>query len=263
MLHHQSSYTPNNSAHSAAPPTPHYQTHNPYSHYGGPTQTPSHHQSIHQPQYALQGLSAQRAAATAAAAAAPTTSHGSHSSNYNPPRQPEVYTFDEMANSNVPVDIRAQFHHDKGGKIIWYTAPPLDFDPLPQQKQALGHSLRYLADKARNKEAERKKRSAHKAEMAADAVENAKRQKVEMAAMKEQNFTHNTNVMQQWCNTVENGTDEIYQQLDGDDWKKIRQGDMSRLAAMQGQAFREKLEVEKYRERVEKERQVRIGAIKL
>lgn len=72
---------------------------------------------------------------------------GHHNNAYNPPRPPEVYTLPDSTNEAVPSHIRTQLQCDNVGRLLFFTAPPLDRPrhQLSPEDSGLGHSLRYLA----------------------------------------------------------------------------------------------------------------------
>lgn len=49
-----------------------------------------------------------------------------HANIYNPPRPPEVYTLPENVNESIAREMREGFQHDSAGRILFFTAPPLD-----------------------------------------------------------------------------------------------------------------------------------------
>ncbi|XP_044717589.1 bromodomain-containing protein [Hirsutella rhossiliensis] len=64
---------------------------------------------------------------SARAALAPVTgSTTQHATVYNPPRPPEVYTLTDGANDALPTALRQGFQHDDAGRVLFFTAPPLD-----------------------------------------------------------------------------------------------------------------------------------------
>ncbi|KAK6582603.1 hypothetical protein PZA11_005011 [Diplocarpon coronariae] len=249
-LNRQNSYGSN--APSGAPQTPHYQSSSAYQYNSAaapmvqqpnPTPNYTHHQSSN----------------TAPRAVLPASNH--HSSQgvmYNPPRAIEVYTLGEPANSAIPADIRAQFHHDESGKVIFYTAPPLGINPIPQEKQGLGHSLRYLADKARGRVEDDNKRKARAAELEAAANQKLKRLKTEDDGRLDRIVGQKLNALEKWKIGMERGTDELYQQLHGENWFAVRARDLASLALQQEQTFGQKQEVEAFHRRREERKEVEI-----
>ncbi|PQE28092.1 RSC complex subunit protein [Rutstroemia sp. NJR-2017a WRK4] len=222
-LQHQNSYGSHSSAsHVPVPPTPTYQPTTTYNQYAASTPTTSHHANpltTYQPQY--QSNTMPRASAPVAA------SHGSHNNAYNPPRQVEVYTLPDAANAAIPADIRSQFHTDEYGRIIFYTAPPLDLNPIPEDKQHLGHSLKYLAERVRRKEELEKKRKARAAELEAEAEERTKRIKADAEATKRFLLEAQVKTVEAWCEKMNKGTEELYRQLYGDNWKEVGDVEMT------------------------------------
>ncbi|KAK5003886.1 hypothetical protein LTR39_006304, partial [Cryomyces antarcticus] len=94
----------------------------------------------------------------------PTTVRQTASSYLHPP-PPEVYTLPDLANATIPQEIREQFHHDEQGRVLFFTAPPLDTVSPVKEGAALGHSVRYLAAKARREQSLRQKRWAEDSEL--------------------------------------------------------------------------------------------------
>ena len=185
-------------------------------------------------------------------------SHNSHTNAYNPPKSVEVYTLADVANSSIPADIREQFHHDEYGRVIFYTAPPL----AVTDNKNLNHSLRYLADKARSKEADEKKRKARQADLEAQASEKIKRLKTDTENQKQQGLNARLSTMMKWCDEMEKGTDKLYEKMHGDDWKPARELDLARLAAAQKETFKRTKELEEFRKSRENKDNVKITGFK-
>lgn len=87
---------------------------------------------------------------------------GQHPNAYNPPRPPEVYTLSETINDAIPRDIREDFKRDGLGRVLFFTAPPLDRrNKLDPECAHLGHSVKYLAGRKewlKERELKRKER---------------------------------------------------------------------------------------------------------
>lgn len=190
------------------------------------------------------------------------TAHSGHTNTYNPPRPVEVWTLADTANASIPADIRAQFHHDEYGKIIFFTSPPLDANPVPEEVQNLGHSLRYLADKARNKEADEKKRKAREVELEAAATERLKRIKADEGASEQWILDQKVKALKNWSAETEKGTDELYKKLYGDDWQQVKELDLAKLAVQQEQAFNKQKGLEKFKKERKGKDEVKITGFK-
>lgn len=81
------------------------------------------------------------------------------SAAYKAPQPVEVYVLNDHANASIPQDIREQFQRDEKGRVLFFTAPPLNVDqPLTKEGRALGHSARYLAARAKKEQAKAEKR---------------------------------------------------------------------------------------------------------
>ena len=70
----------------------------------------------------------------------------SHGTMYNPPRPPEVYTLPDTVHEAFSQDVLNQFQKDAAGRILFFTAPPLDraHNGFSRNSSGLGHSAKYL-----------------------------------------------------------------------------------------------------------------------
>lgn len=85
---------------------------------------------------------------------------------YNPPRPPEVYTLPDNVNEALTPELRHQFHHDANGRVLFFTAPPLDRsnNGLSSTSAGLGHSAKYLAGREEWLAERKRKREEREAE---------------------------------------------------------------------------------------------------
>lgn len=83
---------------------------------------------------------------------------------YKAPQVAEVYILSDHANATIPHEIREQFQRDEKGRVLFFSAPPLNVgQPLNKDGRALGHSARYLAAKAKKDATKAAKRKADEA----------------------------------------------------------------------------------------------------
>jgi chromatin structure-remodeling complex subunit RSC1/2 len=188
--------------------------------------------------------------------------HASAANAYNPPRATEVYTLAEAANSAIPADIRAQFHHDEYGKIYFYTAPPLDINPVPEESRALGHSLRYLADKARSKEELEAKRKARSVQLEAEAFEKLKRLKADHEGKKQWILEQKAKALGIWSDQMEKGTDEMYKEMYGENWDEMRALHLQKLALEQVEDTKKQRDAQTFLAERMDEKEVKITGFK-
>ncbi|KAJ5692093.1 Bromodomain [Penicillium macrosclerotiorum] len=151
----------------------------------------------------------------------PTNRLQATASVYNPnaPRPIEVYHLNDSANNAIPEDIRAQFHTDAMGHVLFFSAPPLDIIPLSQQK--LGHSLKYLASKEEHqkKVAERKRKKEGEQR---ERDEAAKRQRAaEEAALAGRIKALAPKAIECMVQQVVGGTEELYKAIHQDQAQSI------------------------------------------
>lgn len=140
---------------------------------------------------------------------------------YNPPRAVEVYALGEVANSSMPVDVRAQFHCDDLGRVLFFTIPPLNSHDS-EDKADVKHSLRYLAAKARRKDALKRKRDSGDLETGSGHAELAKHAKTTSGNLSIQLEGALIEPLQVWSEKMESDTDDLYKKMYGDDWKQNR-----------------------------------------
>ncbi|KAI0475039.1 hypothetical protein GGR56DRAFT_492962 [Xylariaceae sp. FL0804] len=83
--------------------------------------------------------------------------HQQQANAYNPPRPVEVYRLDDATNAAIPEEVRRQLVRDEGGSVLFFTQPALDrpHQGVSRESAGLGHSVRYLADRAREVAGER------------------------------------------------------------------------------------------------------------
>lgn len=89
-----------------------------------------------------------------------------------------MYHLSDVANASIPHDIREQFHRDENDHVLFFTAPPVDVPRVPGGASVQGHSLKYLAKKAKDEEAVAEKPS-KKRRMADDEVDPVKKKYLE------------------------------------------------------------------------------------
>lgn len=78
-----------------------------------------------------------------------------NTANYRDPPPIEVYILPDQANLSIPTEVREQYQRDELGRVLFFTAPPV---ATAESSDVAGHSVRYLAEKARRREMLDKKR---------------------------------------------------------------------------------------------------------
>lgn len=102
--------------------------------------------------------------------------------DYRAPPPCEVYTLPDAANLSIPAEVREQYQCDEYGRVLFFTTPPVAMKQPADIAQ--GHSVRYLAEKARRKLAIEKKRKEREAEQddSSRAAKKIKLQAVQQVA---------------------------------------------------------------------------------
>ncbi|KAF2084565.1 BAH-domain-containing protein [Saccharata proteae CBS 121410] len=177
---------------------------------------------------------------------------------YKAPQAIEVYRLDDHTNATIPPEIRDQFQRDEQGRVLFFTAPPLD--PLPPVKEgaALGHSAKYLAAKAK-REALLKEKRKREAEEGGEREAAQKRAKMEA----EKAFSNRVHQLKAKALNVLEGqlasaTAADFKSLYGDDWKKCAAAEMDHMVAAQAEVAKREKEVEDMAKRVAEQASVRL-----
>ena len=227
------------------PAPPNYPPHTPQSRFAPPPLPPhlaQQYSTPHPPNYGYNQ---------------PTGNRGSNPANaYNPPRPVEVYHLGDSANHSIPEEIRQQFHRDEHGRILFFTAPPLDIrPPSGSNGQPLGHSVKYLAEKVRRADEvrEKRKRALHEKEEAEEAAKKAKRKEQEELSSKVAELrVRALGILDQ---QIEEGTLEIWKAVYGDNWREGGKDEMARKKQLQEEEEKKKERIrESQRKRAEEER---------
>lgn len=247
VQHHVQQYP----SHSASPATTHSQQYgqqntSSYSQASHTNIGSSHHSSHHDHYSTPQGRYAPHQSSHRSSALPGTVN--------NPSRPVEVYHLSDTANASIPEDIREQFQRDEQGRVLFFTAPPLDVLPPTKPGGAIGHTARYLAAKLRKKVAlKEKQRAAGSAE--ADGEPAPKKPKLET---KDNSFTTQVNEMKNRAlgllvAQMEQGTEAIYKDIYGEHWvegmriegEKVVKGQKERMQQLQDLANSEAKRAEK------------------
>ncbi|SZF00712.1 unnamed protein product [Blumeria hordei] len=144
---------------------------------------------------------------------APINSYNQHSNVYNPTHTIEVYTLPDTANSSIPADIRDQFHKDDSGRVIFFTTPPIDVNPIVEETQVLCHSLKYLADKARRRDEDNKKRKAREINLEFLNEENSQRLRNNKTYTENYIAQQGITAIKNWSLELEKETAKLYDHL--------------------------------------------------
>lgn len=162
---------------------------------------------------------------------------------YKAPQAVEVYVLNDHANASIPQDIRDQFQRDEKGRILFFTAPPLNIDqPLTEDGRVLGHSARYLAAKAKKDTLKAAKRSSEDA-----SIEERKEAAKKAKAADEAKFTQavsdlGAKAIKALEDQLADATVTKYQSVFNGDTTNGMVKVLDRLTKVQDQAFQAELE---------------------
>lgn len=166
---------------------------------------------------------------------------------YNPPRPQEVYRVTDSVNAQIGEDIRRQFHCDDNGNILFFTAPPQDTPLVPERARTLGHSVKYLAAKAREREAAK----AAAAQKDANAIlGNGGIKRKASSEFQDQNDGEikRQTIEEHWliklAENINAGTEQIYKNMYGAEWKIVMEAEGQRLTIIQQEQLKKNREME-------------------
>jgi len=164
-------------------------------------------------------------------AAGSAVQHGPNGNVYNVPRALEVYTLPENMNAAIPQDIRDQFHQDDHGRVLFYTAPPLNRpgNRLAPEYAGLGHSVAYLNGIQDVREKRRRLKVERDAKNESAKREEAKNDEEARQAAEEALWGEAGKVIGQWVNTMNHGTQAILDDLRG--WQDMKEEDQQTMEA--------------------------------
>ncbi|KAI0018156.1 hypothetical protein F4780DRAFT_752210 [Xylariomycetidae sp. FL0641] len=150
---------------------------------------------------------------------APVPSPAAHlpTNTYNPPRPIEVYKLDEATNASIPAEVRDQFLHDEAGNVLFFTQPPLAraHRGVSKESAGLGHSVRYLADRAREVEDRRAKRKARDELRREDEKKRAAAEEAMAEKQRAERLDEATKVFTGWVDSIQQETDALEAAYDG------------------------------------------------
>ncbi|KZF18916.1 Bromodomain-containing protein [Xylona heveae TC161] len=155
---------------------------------------------------------------------------------YNPPKPVEVYHLSDAANLAIPEDIRDQFHQDGHGRILFFTTPPLYALPEVNKGEAVGHSARYLAAKAKRGESLQRKRKLANATFKNEVGLSKKIKLAERTGSPQDVARLAQNLESMFEKQMEDGTMAIYQKTFGEKWEEVWKAEATRLRGLQERA---------------------------
>ncbi|KAL2194527.1 hypothetical protein P885DRAFT_42786 [Corynascus similis CBS 632.67] len=187
-----------------------------------------HHRSVHPAPQAMTPSRQPMAAPAPSMAAHPQPNTGHV---YNVPRAPEVYTLADHVDAAIPADVREQFQRDEQGRVLFFTAPPLNRPAhgVAEQHAALGHSVRHLASISELRAERARKRKERDEALAREREANKKlaahreRQTQRQVEEEQKNQAEKLeNFLIAWAAEIDRGTNVIDEALGGiENWNRI------------------------------------------
>lgn len=141
---------------------------------------------------------------------------------YNPPRPPEVYTLPDNIQEQLPEQVRQNFQHDTSGRVLFFTAPPLDrpHKGISEESIGLGHSAKYLAGRKEwlaERERKRKQRDESQAEESRKQVDAALKHTKDL---EQEAVSQATNAMASWLQHFDQETAQWEKEVGLQGWER-------------------------------------------
>jgi chromatin structure-remodeling complex subunit RSC1/2 len=152
---------------------------------------------------------------------------------YNPPRPPEVYALPDNINDTLPKELRQTFQHDSAGRVLFFTAPPLErsHKGISHESAGLGHSVKYLAGR---KEwlAEREKKRKERDENIGDISQKRLEKDVADAYQaKKEIVAQASDAMAKWLEKYDDDTQKWTDQAGLEGWRERTKANKEKGAA--------------------------------
>ena len=195
------------------------------------------------------------------------TAGGRYSSNagrhFEPPKSAEVFVLYDHVNASIPEDVRNNFHRDSEGRIIWYSAPPVLREKPTLSGGISGHSLRYLAKKARDEEILARKRKEREGEREEEGREKKRKIEEDNEKLREEAERLLEVGIKLTAEKMQKGTEALYRGMFGHDADKVvRLKEEQIVKAQMEQAAKKELTAKREREWAESQL-VKIGRVGL
>jgi chromatin structure-remodeling complex subunit RSC1/2 len=130
-----------------------------------------------------------------------------------------VFHLSDIANAAIPPEARSQFHCDDGGRVLFFSTPPMDM--VSTEKKQLGHSLKYLAAKAAKEEKRKRRQEEESERMSLDEEDEEEDRTTKRARLEEEIDPSRVHKLVEKtlaivANDISAGTDGLYKSLYGD-----------------------------------------------
>ncbi|KAA8636182.1 hypothetical protein SMACR_03530 [Sordaria macrospora] len=150
---------------------------------------------------------------------------------YNAPRAPETYTLAENIDSEIPEEVKKQFQTDDQGRVLFFTAPPLNRPSIrnggvAEQYAGLGHSVHWESIKTLREERRRKRKERDEALQEEENKRKAAKIAEEKASGEGDEHKQALTLLEkgilQWCEQMQKGTKHLEELLGGrEEWEEM------------------------------------------
>ncbi|KAM0243861.1 hypothetical protein ACHAP5_006813 [Fusarium lateritium] len=146
---------------------------------------------------------------------------------YNPPRPSEVYALPDSINDALPDELRQAFQHDSAGRVLFFTAPPLERNHkgISHESAGLGHSVKYLAGRKEWLAAREKKRKERSEKTGNVSRKRLEKDAADRGELREEIVAQASDAMAKWLEQYNDDTQRWKTQTDLEGWREVNQAD--------------------------------------
>jgi len=145
---------------------------------------------------------------------------------YKAPNAIEVWSLPDQANNSIPPEIRRQFQTDDHGRVLFFTAPPVE---SREERDGLKHTARYMAAKAKREQMVAEKRKLEE-DQRSQKTALAKKAKVDQQTQAQSQAADlSKKAATIWEDEMVDNLVQDYKRVFGDGWRDALDQELSRL----------------------------------
>ncbi|KAF5579007.1 chromatin structure-remodeling complex subunit RSC1 [Fusarium pseudoanthophilum] len=143
---------------------------------------------------------------------------------YNPPRPPEVYALPDNINDAMPKELRESFQHDSSGRVLFFTAPPLDrpHKGISHESAGLGHSAKYLAGRKEWLADRERKRKERDEQIGSNSNKKLERDAADARQAKIEIVAQASDAMAKWLEQYNEDTQKWKEKAGLEGWREVK-----------------------------------------
>jgi chromatin structure-remodeling complex subunit RSC1/2 len=138
-----------------------------------------------------------------------------------------VYALPDSINDSLPDELRRAFQHDSAGRVLFFTAPPLDRNHkgISHECAGLGHSVKYLAGRKEWLAAREKKRKERNEKTGNGSRKRFEKDAADTCEGKGEIVAQASDAMAKWLEQYDDDTQRWKSQTGLEGWREVNQTD--------------------------------------